>query len=155
VVVGPAADLLLLRVADLVHRRLVGAKAVGGDRLGRAVALQRLLDERQRRGLVPLLGDKGFQHLALMVDGAPEVVHLAVDLHVDLVQMSFPMGVLAHCLDAPLADLRGKHRTEPVPSKPHRLMADVDPPLVQQVLHVPKRERELHVHHHHQPDDLR
>jgi hypothetical protein len=33
-VVGPAADLLLLRVAELGHGCLVGAQAVGGDRLG-------------------------------------------------------------------------------------------------------------------------
>ena len=29
--------------------------------------------------LVPGLGDEGLQHLALMIDGAPEVAHLAVD----------------------------------------------------------------------------
>jgi len=31
-VVGPAPDLLLLRIADFVHRCLVGAQAIGRDR---------------------------------------------------------------------------------------------------------------------------
>jgi hypothetical protein len=56
-------------------------------------------------------------------------VHLAVDLHVDLVQMPPPAGVLAHRLNPLPADLRGEHGTEPVPPEANRLMADVDPPL--------------------------
>ena len=33
-VVGPAADLLLLGIAELVHCRAVRAQAIGGNRLG-------------------------------------------------------------------------------------------------------------------------
>jgi hypothetical protein len=29
----------------------------------------------------PGLGAEGFQHLALVIHGAPEIAHLAVDLH--------------------------------------------------------------------------
>ena len=38
-VVGPASGLLLRGIAQLVHRGAVGAQAVRGDLLGRAVAL--------------------------------------------------------------------------------------------------------------------
>ncbi|MDB5439627.1 MAG: Subtilase family protein [Caulobacteraceae bacterium] len=38
-VVDPAADLLTIDIADLIHRRAIGAEAVGDDRLGSTVAL--------------------------------------------------------------------------------------------------------------------
>jgi hypothetical protein len=44
----------------------------------------------------------------------------------------------AHVLDPLPADLAGEHRAEPVPPQPHRLMADVDAALEQQVLDVPQ-----------------
>ena len=40
--------------------------------------------------------------------------------------------------DTPIADLASKHRPEPMPPEPHRLVADVDPSLVKQILHVAK-----------------
>ena len=52
-------------------------------------------------------------------------------------------------------DYRGKHRPEPVPPEPHGLMQDFDPPFVQEVLYVAKRQREPDVEHHRQADDLR
>ena len=50
--------------------------------------------------------------------------------------------------------LGGKHRSEPVPPQPHRLVSDVDASLEQQVFHVPQRQRVLQVDHHHQADHL-
>ena len=41
-----------------------------------------------------------------------------------------------------------------MPPEPHRLVADVDAALVQQVLDVSERKREPDVHHHRQADDL-
>ena len=41
------------------------------------------------------------------------------------------------------SDLAGEHRTEPVPPKPHRLVADVDAALEQQILDVAQRQRVL------------
>ena len=40
-----------------------------------------------------------------------------------------------------LSDLGGEHRAKPVPPKPHRLIADVDPPLGQEILVVAQRQR--------------
>ena len=47
------------------------------------------------------------QHLALVVDRPPQVAHLAIDLHVHLVETPPPMGMLAHRLDTLVADFAG------------------------------------------------
>ena len=51
-------------------------------------------------------------------------------------------------VNAPLADRRGEHRTEPVPPEPHRFVADIDPAFEQQIFNLPQRERIADVHHH-------
>ena len=71
-----------------------------------------------------------------MIDGAPEVAHLAIDLHVDLVEMPSPMGVGPPVLSPLAAELAGEHRAEPVPPQAHRLVADIDATLEQQVLDI-------------------
>ena len=48
---------------------------------------------------------------------------------------------MAHGLYALATDFRSKHRSEAVPPEPHRLVADLDPALLQGVLYVPKRRR--------------
>src|SRR5208337_1089826 len=60
--------------------------------------------------------------------------------------------IAAHVRYPPFSDLSGKHRAEPVPPKPDRLVADVDPALDQEILDVAQRQRVLHVHHHDQTD---
>jgi hypothetical protein len=40
-------------------------------------------------------------------------------------------------MNAPLPDLRGEHRTEPVPPQPHGFVADVDPTLEQEIFDLP------------------
>ena len=97
----------------------------------------------------------GFQNLAFMIDGAPKVVRHPVDLHVDLVQMPAPMLASAHPVDPSSPDLGGKHRAEPLPPEPHRLVADLDASLVREILHISKRQREPDVEHHRQANDLR
>jgi hypothetical protein len=59
-----------------------------------------------------------------------------------------------HPTNALATNVRREHRTEPIPPKSHRLVADVDAPFEQQVFHIPKAEREPHVQHHNQPNDL-
>ena len=43
--------------------------------------------------------------------------------------------------NAPFSDLRGEHRAEPVPPKTHRLLADIDTALEQQVFDLTERQR--------------
>ena len=51
--------------------------------------------------------------------------------------------------------LRGEHRTEPVPSEPHRLMADIDATLAKSSLDLAQRQRIPDVHHHREANNLR
>jgi len=69
-----------------------------------------------------------------MIDRALEVDHLAVELHVHLVEMPAPVPEPAHPRNSPAADVACEQRPEPVPPHPHRPMADVDPTLEQQIL---------------------
>jgi hypothetical protein len=46
-------------------------------------------------------------------------------------------------------------RASPVPPEPHRLMADLDAALVEQVPDIPQRQRKPDVRHHRQANDLR
>ncbi len=52
-VVGIATDLMLVGIAEHAHRCLVGARDIGGDHGWRTMALQRLLFDGERCGLVP------------------------------------------------------------------------------------------------------
>ena len=62
------------------------------------------LKEFQRGLLVQCLGDEALQDLTLVIDGSPEIVPLAVDLHEHFGQMPSPMAG-PHSLDAPFPDL--------------------------------------------------
>src|SRR5271165_4244360 len=110
------------------------------------------LRNSQRRGLVALRSDYRFQDLAFMVDSAPEIAELAVDLHERLIQMPPPLRIPAHVRYPPFSDLSAKHRAESVPPKPDRLIADLDPALGQEILDVAQRQRVLHVRHYDQTD---
>jgi hypothetical protein len=89
-----------------------------------------------------------------MVNGAPQIAELAVDLDEHLIQVPAPLRIAPHVRDASLPNLGGEHRTKPVPPEPDGLVADVDPALGQQILDVAQRQRVSHVHHHDQTNDL-
>ena len=72
-----------------------------------------------------------------MIDGSPQIVLFAVDLHKHLVEVPAPMGIRPHAVNALPADLSGEHRPEPVPPEPHRLVAEIYPTFGQQVFHIP------------------
>ncbi len=57
-------------------------------------------------------------------------------------------------MNAPLPDLSGEHRSEPVPPEPHRLVADIDTTLEQQVLDLGQRQRIADVQHPCEADDV-
>lgn len=115
--------------------------------------LQRFLQEFQRRLPISGLRHEALEHFAFVIDGPPEIVPLAVDLHEHLVQVPAPTA-RTHPRNPTLSDLRRKHRTEPVPPKSHRLMANLDATFVQQVLDIAKGKREPNVHHHRQADNF-
>jgi hypothetical protein len=54
-----------------------------------------------------------------------------------------------------LVDLPGKHRIEPVPTEPHRFVADIGAAPVEKVFDLTERQRIVDLDHHRQADDLR
>ena len=113
----------------------------------------RFLEEFQCSFLVSGLRDKAFQNFNLVIDRPPEVVPLAVDLHEDLVEMPTPIA-RPHPLDPALFDLIGEHRPEPVPPVADRLVTYIDASFMEKVFNMPQREREPHIEHHREADDL-
>ena len=87
-----------------------------------------------------------------MIDRPPQLDHIAIQLHVHLIELPPPVAEAPHATD-PLPTYVGcEHRGEPVPPVPHPFMADVDAALEQQVLNIPEAEREAQIHHHHEAD---
>ena len=89
-----------------------------------------------------------------MIDRAPQVVRLTVDLHEHLVEVPAPMPEAAHRARPLSPDVAGKHRTEPVPPKADGFVTQIDAALEQEVFDVPQRQRKPHIHQHDQSDDL-
>lgn len=148
------SDFAACLVTQFAHRGRIGFRAVGDDRLGLAVALQRFAHEPQSCRFIAGFGDVAFQHLTLVIHCAPQVVRLAVDLYVDLIEVPPPVAESPHAADQPL-DVSSEHRPEPVPPKTNSLVANVDPALEQEIFHVPQAQRKPDIQHYHQPDDLR
>jgi len=79
------------------------------------MAFQRLLHEGERGRLVTGLGDKTLENLTLLVYPAAEANHLAVELHVHIIEMPAQVPEALHPVDPLSADVCSKQRTEPVP----------------------------------------
>ena len=88
------------------------------------------------RDLAPTLREN-VQHESVLIHGAPEIMRLAGDLEDDLIEVPLPLAEAPHAADPLPAYVCCEQRAEPVPPIPHRLVADLDVPLVQQVLDVP------------------
>ena len=89
-----------------------------------------------------------------MIHGTPEIMHLAVDLQIDLIKVPASMSYTLHSVFPLTADIPSEHRPEPVPPKPYCLMAKIDAALKQQVFDIAQRQREAEVHHHNKADHL-
>ena len=150
----PSAPLAALKVAQFTHGRRIGMHAVSDDCLRLAVALQCLLQEQQSRGFVSFLRDVALKNFAFVIDSAPTIVPLSVDLYKHLVEVPLPLPEALHPADPLPPNVGRKHGTEPVLPQPHGLVTDVDPAFEQQVFCGPKRERKPDVHQHDKADDL-
>ena len=82
---------------------------------------------------------KGFEDFPFVIGGSLKLVGDTVDPHEDFVAVPAPVGQGPHSLQAFPPDLGGELRAKPVPTEANRLMADVDPPRMQQVLDSPER----------------
>ena len=59
----------------------------------KAILLQQLAHEFQRRTLVPAALDQHIKHFALGIHGAPKIDHAAGDFQIDLIQMPGRVGL--------------------------------------------------------------
>ncbi len=78
--------LLTRQIPNGSHCGAVGAKTVRHDNARPAVALHCALQEFECSLAIPALCGEDLQDLAFVIDGAPEVVCLAVDPHEHLVR---------------------------------------------------------------------
>ena len=89
-----------------------------------------------------------------MIDGAPQVMRLAINLHKDLIEVPLPLVDLAYIACPADADLSSEHRPKTINPEPYALMANVDAAFMQQIFHIPQRQRKANVHHHCELNDL-
>ena len=97
----------------------------------KAILLQQLAHEFQRRTLVPSALDQHIKHFALGIHGAPKIDHAAGDFQIDLIQMPGSVG-----LGSTFAQIRRDHGPEMVHPAPNSLVGDHDAPFRQQVFDV-------------------
>ena len=90
-----------------------------------------------------------------MIDSAPQVMCLAINLHKDLIEVPLPLGDLAHIACPADADLSSEHRPKTINPEPYALMANVDAAFMQQIFDIPQRQRKANVHHHCELNNLR
>jgi hypothetical protein len=101
------------------------------------MSAQRFSQEFQCFLLVAPFGDEALKHCTLMIDSAPQVVLLPINLLENFVETPLSAAQL-HGLDPTLSDLRRKHWSKSLPPIADGFVADVDTALVQQILDVPK-----------------
>ena len=107
-VVQVATDLLAVLVSDLCHGGAIRTKPVSDRHSRSAGSFHRFLQKRKCGLPVAGFGDVSFQHLALVIDSAPEIMLHAINLHEDLIQVPLPLCVLAHVGCALRSDLPGE-----------------------------------------------
>jgi len=135
-VVEQAAGCLQIRRAELPQCSPIRREPVGDDLLRLTVSAHEFPEEIQCRLLIPTFGHNRLEDFAFAIDRAPKIMPFAVDLHEDLVEVPSPVGKCPHTIDALAPDLGREHRAEPVPPEPDRLVADLDPALVQQIFDI-------------------
>ena len=114
-IVEPSFDFPKEFDTEIIHSCWVRSKAISHNFNRASVALQRLLEEPQSRGFITFLGDVALQNLALVIDSAPQLMRLSIDLHEDFVDGPTPVCVAFHAANALPFDIGCKQRAEPVP----------------------------------------
>lgn len=116
--------------------------------IGQPARTVKATQQLQRRLLVPPLLDQNVEHLALVIDGPPQIHPSAADLHDDLIEMP-----AAGRRTAASAQVCRDQRAELDDPATDRLAADLDPALRHQLLDVPDAEREPEIPAHCLHDD--
>ena len=93
-VVAPPPRLLTAGTPELTERGLVAAQLVGHDHVRAPIPLHCLAQKLQCCFAIPALRDIRLKDFALVIDGAPKIMKLAVDANEHLVQMPDPVRVV-------------------------------------------------------------
>src|SRR5260370_2655713 len=145
-IVLPPTTLMVLLDAEVASRGAIRSQVVSDQSIGHeTVFLKQLAHELQRGMLVPFRLDQDIEDLALGIDGAPQVDHAAIDLHIDLIQVPTRVG-----FGAAFTQVRRDHRPEVVYPAPNGLVGDRNAAFCQQVFDVAQAQREPEV----EPDRL-
>ena len=88
-----------------------------------------------------------------MVDGAPQMVALAIDADNDFIEAPAPVRVVASG-DTPFPNLGGEHGPEPVPPVPNSLVRNVNAAFEQDGFDLAQGQRKADVQHDREADDL-
>lgn len=100
------------------------------------------------------LSHEAIEKLAVLVDRAPQANHLAIKLHVRLVEVPASLPEAVHARDALPPNVASEEWSAPVIQHPHCLVADIVAALEQEIFDVPQRQREPHIHHRFKADNL-
>ena len=76
--------------------------------------------------------------IALMIDGAPEVMLDAVDLYEDFIEMPLPLCDPAHVVSTRFADLLRAVSSEPIAPYPDAFVENIYATLMEQVFDIPQ-----------------
>ena len=82
---------------------------------------------------VATFGDKGSQHLALVIDSPSQIVSFAIDLYEGLVEVPAPVRICV-LMNPTFSYFDCENWAEPVPAESYHLMADVDAPFIKKVV---------------------
>ena len=135
-IVDPPPGFLPAFVADYLHRSAIRSELVRYYDLRIAISLHGFSQEFQGSSLVASLGNETFQNFAFVIDGAPKVVQLAIDLHEHLIQMPLPLGRLTHVGCTLFPDLVSEVSAETIDPEAHTFMTNVDTALMQKIFDI-------------------
>jgi hypothetical protein len=126
----------IIPTAHCLQRSAVTAKQVRHQRFGPTVPFHQFLEEFQRGLAVACIGHKPLQYFAFVIDSAPQVMCLALDLDENLVQLPSPVPTRPHPVHAFAPDFSRKPQAKLVPPEPHSLISEIAPPFVQHIFDV-------------------
>ncbi len=153
-VFGPVVQVAALAVFHTGQYLPLGS-AVTGELVGDEhawdirAALEQLAEELLGGTLVPAVLDQDVEDMAILVDGAPEVMALPIDLEENLVEM--PLISWSSTTAAELIRVRLAEFATPLP---HRFVGHDDPTGEEELFDLSETEREAMVEPYRMCDDL-
>jgi hypothetical protein len=145
-IVTPSAAFMGVCDSKITGCSPIRSEVVGNELVwNKAIFLQQLAHQFERRPLVASGLDQHVEHFALGIHSTPEIDQAAINLEIDLIEMPDGVG-----LRPSSAQVRCDHRPEMVHPAAHSLVGHQDPTLSQQILDVAKAQGESNM----KPDRL-